>query len=231
MTDIDHDCDWPLSTNHSLRFCCRVRTDFAMKELTTDSWVAERLARLHELREKREEASVLNLESTKIEDAELRVNPRTKTRLDRKKMKAEHYLAKQAAEEAGVDLERQNNLNYTIEDTERWQERLAAKEANKDAGFTDFAQLTRRKYEKLTDKLDSSVVLHRTKEDAKEAMAKEVEEMQTERNKRSRRRKYDETEDITYINERNARFNKKVARAYDEYTEELRDSLERGTAV
>src|SRR5690606_9404111 len=101
----------------------------------------------------------------------------------------------------------------------------------RDPGFTDFVQLTRRKYERLTDQLEPATVLRRSREEAKEAVAKEVEEMQLERSRRSRRKRYNETEEITYINERNARFNQKVARAYDEYTEELRDSVERGTAV
>ena len=200
-------------------------------ESATDAWLTEKLARLQELGERREEAAMLNLESTKREDVELRTNPQTKARMERKKVRAEAYLAKQAAEEAGIDLERQNNLTYNMEETERWQAKLEAKEARRDPGFTDFAQLTRRKYERLTDQLEPVELLRRSREEAKEAVAKEVEEMQLERSRRSRRKRYNETEEITYINERNARFNKKVARAYDEYTEELRDSVERGTAV
>lgn len=48
---------------------------------------------------------------------------------------------------------------------------------------------------------------------------------------KSRRRQHNEDEDITYINERNARFNKKISRAYDKATKEIRDNLERGTAL
>jgi pre-mRNA-splicing factor SYF2 len=201
-----------------------------MSEEVTPS-LTDRLARFQELREKREKAAALNLASTKIEDAELRQDPRNQARLLRKQAKAQKYLAKQAAKEEGVDLDRQNNLTYTIEETQQWNEKLAAKEARKDVGFTDFTQLTRRKYEKLTDKLDTSAILRRSKEEAKEAMAEEIVEDQKQRLKRSRRRRFDETEEVTFINERNARFNKKASRAYDEYTEELRESLERGTAL
>lgn len=35
----------------------------------------------------------------------------------------------------------------------------------------------------------------------------------------------------TYINERNMRFNNKMARAYDKYTAEIRANFERGTAI
>lgn len=70
------------------------------------------------------------------------------------------------------------------------------------------------------------------------------------RNKRSRKRPNQEEGDITYINERNRVFNKKVcnfeltslygagvdfsfkiARYYDKYTAEIRASFERGTAL
>jgi pre-mRNA-splicing factor SYF2 len=190
-----------------------------------------RLVRFRELCEKREEAAALNLASTKIEDAELCRDPRNQNRLLRKQAKAHKYLAKQAAKEEGIDLDRKNNLTYTVEETRQWNETLATKEARRDPGFTDFTQLTRRKYEKLADKLDTHAILHRNKEEAAEAMAQEVAKDQQQRLKHSRRRRFDETEEVTFINERNARFNKKASRAYDEYTEELRESLERGTAL
>eukprot|EP01105_Mastigella_eilhardi_P023452 TRINITY_DN5910_c0_g2_i1.p1 TRINITY_DN5910_c0_g2~~TRINITY_DN5910_c0_g2_i1.p1 ORF type:complete len:267 (-),score=92.76 TRINITY_DN5910_c0_g2_i1:80-880(-) len=47
----------------------------------------------------------------------------------------------------------------------------------------------------------------------------------------SRRRAFYEGADITYINERNRNFNRKIARAYDDYTAEIRQNLERGTAL
>ena len=140
----------------------------------------------------------------------------------RKKAKAEVYLAKQAALSTGVDLERQNNLTYTIEETIRWNEQQEEKEARQDPSFTDYAQMGRRKYGRLLDKLDPQVVTRRTSEEAKEALAEGVKEEQRQRQKYSRRRKFDASEDVTYINERNAQFNKKVSRAFDEYTQDLR---------
>jgi pre-mRNA-splicing factor SYF2 len=47
----------------------------------------------------------------------------------------------------------------------------------------------------------------------------------------SRRRSTPEDQDITYINDHNAHFNRKLARSYDKYTKEIRDSFERGTAL
>ena len=38
-------------------------------------------------------------------------------------------------------------------------------------------------------------------------------------------------EDIDYINERNMKFNQKLARFYDPFTAEIKQNLERGTAI
>ncbi|OZJ03521.1 hypothetical protein BZG36_03426 [Bifiguratus adelaidae] len=48
---------------------------------------------------------------------------------------------------------------------------------------------------------------------------------------RSRKRAERGDDDISWINEKNRIFNKKVARFYDKYTKEIRDNLERGTAL
>ncbi|KAJ6485699.1 SYF2 splicing factor-domain-containing protein [Mycena sanguinolenta] len=47
----------------------------------------------------------------------------------------------------------------------------------------------------------------------------------------SRKRPNEDEGDITYINEHNRVFNKKIARYYDKYTAEIRASFERGTAL
>ncbi|TFK75725.1 SYF2-domain-containing protein [Pluteus cervinus] len=47
----------------------------------------------------------------------------------------------------------------------------------------------------------------------------------------SRKRPNEDEGDITYINEHNRVFNRKIARYYDKYTSEIRASFERGTAL
>lgn len=49
--------------------------------------------------------------------------------------------------------------------------------------------------------------------------------------KYSRRRMHNDDADIDYINERNMKFNKKLERFYGEHTTEIKQNLERGTAV
>lgn len=50
------------------------------------------------------------------------------------------------------------------------------------------------------------------------------------RETRSRERK-EVVDDISWINEKNRVFNQKIARFYDKYTKEIRENLERGTAL
>ncbi|CAG8811173.1 6378_t:CDS:1, partial [Racocetra fulgida] len=47
------------------------------------------------------------------------------------------------------------------------------------------------------------------------------------REKFSRQKTINEDDDITYINERNRRFNEKIGRFYDKYTREIKENFER----
>ena len=62
-------------------------------------------------------------------------------------------------------------------------------------------------------------------------MAKELEGRAAQRAKFSRRRPEVPGADVDAINDRNAHFNKKLKRAFDKYTVEIRQDLERGTAI
>ncbi|KAK6517904.1 hypothetical protein TWF506_005079 [Arthrobotrys conoides] len=48
---------------------------------------------------------------------------------------------------------------------------------------------------------------------------------------RTKRQKKGDDDDITYINDKNKQFNQKLARYYNKYTSEIRDSFERGTMI
>jgi len=62
-------------------------------------------------------------------------------------------------------------------------------------------------------------------------MVKELAKVEEKKSKFNRRREVNPDADINYINERNKVFNKKIARAFDSYTAEIRQNLERGTAL
>ncbi len=73
--------------------------------------------------------------------------------------------------------------------------------------------------------------VHRDRKEAVERMAADIQEQQAKREKYSRRRAFDEGADVDYINERNMKFNQKLERFYGGYTKDIKDNLERGTAV
>jgi cyclophilin family peptidyl-prolyl cis-trans isomerase len=70
-----------------------------------------------------------------------------------------------------------------------------------------------------------------TSADGLERMTAELEERRNKAKQFSRRRTVQDGADVNYINDRNQHFNKKIARAFDKYTVEIRQNLERGTAL
>ncbi|KAJ1309944.1 hypothetical protein OPQ81_006703 [Rhizoctonia solani] len=81
---------------------------------------------------------------------------------------------------------------------------------------------------------DANTLLYGDNKPSEEAIDRVVSKLNHDIDKRSkfsRKRNNEEEGDITYINERNRVFNKKIARFYDKYTAETRASFERGTAL
>ena len=73
--------------------------------------------------------------------------------------------------------------------------------------------------------------MHKDTPEALERLSKDIKDQEAKREKYSRRRVHDDDSDIDYINERNMKFNQKLERFYGKYTKDIKDNLERGTAV
>ncbi|XP_062996013.1 pre-mRNA-splicing factor SYF2 isoform X2 [Elgaria multicarinata webbii] len=152
----------------------------------------------------------------------------------------------------GEDYERVKLLEISAEDAERFERKK--KKKNPDIGFSDYAAAQLRQYQRLTKQIrpdlekyeklreesgeefypTSNSLLHGTHVPCKEGVDKMVSDLEKQiqkREKYSRRRSYNDDADIDYINERNAKFNKKAERFYGKYTAEIKQNLERGTAV
>ncbi|GFS36538.1 GCIP-interacting family protein [Actinidia rufa] len=71
----------------------------------------------------------------------------------------------------------------------------------------------------------------KTLDDRIERMVKELKDRDEKRKSFSRRRKFRDEKDIDSINDRNEHFNKKIERAFGKYTLEIKNNLERGTAL
>ena len=70
-----------------------------------------------------------------------------------------------------------------------------------------------------------------TEDERLERMAEEIEGQIAKRGQFSRRRMFVEEKDVDYINERNRKFNQKLERNYSKYANEIKQNLERGTAL
>nr|DAD24927.1 TPA_asm: hypothetical protein HUJ06_026391 [Nelumbo nucifera] len=71
----------------------------------------------------------------------------------------------------------------------------------------------------------------KTSEEKIDKMVKELQDKEEKRKAFSRRRRFHEEKDIDSINDRNEHFNKKIERAFGKYTLEIKNNLERGTAL
>nr|CAD7463178.1 unnamed protein product [Timema tahoe] len=213
---------------------------------------ADRLKRLRELHTKRNEARQLNHQEVVEEDKRNNLP----TNWEARKRKAEWILQdeekKKEAEDRGENYDRVKLLHVEAVEAERLERKK--KKKNPDQGFADYEQATFRQYNRLINNMKPDMaqyecqkekvgdafyggrntILHGLHEDSKEGidhMVEDLEKIITKREKYSRRRMHNDDADIDYINERNMNFNKKLERYYGEYTTEIKQNLERGTAV
>ncbi|KAF8153141.1 SYF2-domain-containing protein [Crassisporium funariophilum] len=243
----------------------------------------ERKAKLDQLRKKMAASSKANRASLVEEAAKAKVTARDAARLDRQRKLAEMLRTKADAEERGEDVERQKNWEYTIEENDEWEKKLARKKRRADFEFHDDAHAARRRYKKDLDLIkpdmaaynqqkaiamgtsgnltgfnptagssqmivtsqeqklasenlyrDANTLIYgdsKPSEDAIDRVVSKINQDIDKKGKFSRKRLNEEEGDITYINEHNRVFNKKIARYYDKYTAEIRASFERGTAL
>ncbi|KAL1748299.1 SYF2 splicing factor-domain-containing protein [Schizophyllum fasciatum] len=77
----------------------------------------------------------------------------------------------------------------------------------------------------------ANTLLYGDHKPSEEAIDRVVGKVNRECQKFHRKRINEDEGDITYINEQNRVFNKKIGRFYDKYTAEIRASFERGTAL
>jgi hypothetical protein len=142
-----------------------------------------------------------------------------------------------------------NDLSLlTAESAEQYRSKLEQKEKNL-ATFGMQAlcsDSTYKAYNKILDKLPKADDEHRALEPTDalsygksgnvsqtglDRLSRHIEEHQEARRKFSRRRASMEASNVDCINDKNEAFNKKIKRSFDKYTVEIRQNLERGTAI
>ncbi|KAH9077759.1 SYF2-domain-containing protein [Lactarius deliciosus] len=239
----------------------------------------ERKEKMRQLRAKMQSSALANRASVIEESSRIKSAARDLARLEKQP----------DAEERGEDVERQKNWEWTIEENEEWEKKLARKARRADFEFHDDAHAARRKYKKdyleiynrqketamglapgtlsqngsssfsltgfdpaqasgsqvgplsilkqlASESLyrDANSLLYADNKPSDEAIDRVIGKINQDIDKRrkfSRKRPNEDSGDVTYINEKNRIFNKKIARYYDKYTAEIRASFERGTAL
>lgn len=182
------------------------------------------------------------------------------------------------------DFERKRNWDYTVEESESWDKRMAKKSRNRDGvAFADYRNEANKVYkrqikqmskvdqeayaaskaEKLQNQVSSGLLQlvetpsgeiytvdslgrintpvdedythdHKPRKENVDKLVEDLEKGERARLKaRAARGIRDEQDvgDVTYINQKNKQFNDKLARFYNRYTSEIRESFERGTAI
>ncbi|CAB3234342.1 unnamed protein product [Arctia plantaginis] len=228
-------------------------TSTTPKEMTFAEKQAERMKRLRSLHSARNEARTHNHQEVVAEEARNKLPPN----YDAKRRQAEWLLDDQAkreeAEKSGKNYDRVKLLNISATEAERLERKK--KKRNPDEGFSTYDQATIRQYNRLVKNMPApdmeqydkqkqkygdafyggpNVIIHGMHEDRKQAIDRMVDDLEgqiAKRAKYSRRRIHNDDADIDYINERNAKFNKKLERFYGQHTAEIKQNLERGTAI
>ncbi|KAL7673170.1 hypothetical protein ACOME3_008038 [Neoechinorhynchus agilis] len=223
----------------------------------TEDQLSAKIARFHQLKRRNVDAVRRNHKAV-IEEDRLSKLPRNherkQERLENRKQMEEK---KKEAEDAGIDFERLRNLDYSAEECDRWNRRLKRNARNDQS--CDFEDYTMRQYHGYTKKCRTSIDMeqyelmkskmrstdfypsadnlnhwtHRPKKEDIDRLTNELNKQAMRRVKSLVRRRgiTNINGDIDYINEKNRVFNETVERFYGTYTAEIKQNLERGTAV
>lgn len=241
--------------------------------------LSSRMARFKALQAQKESSREANLTAARIE-AGLKTRPHE-----------EHEKARHAGDLAAYkllkmddpDFERKRAWDYTVEEGESWDKRVAKKERNKNNNaFSDYRHQANKVYKRqirqlskvdleeyaasraerlqkqvasglleLVETPDGDVFTvdkqgrvntpveenynmdHKPTKEAVDRLVEQLEKGERARLKARAARglKDDDGGDVTYINQKNKQFNEKLARFYNKYTTEIRESFERGTAI
>lgn len=263
----------------------------AAQDKQTENVPNDRAARFAALKKRATASARSNLTEAKAEAQRAAIDPAALANLSRRSAIAQHNLLKADTEESDGTgaFERKRAWDYTIEESERWDERMARKKESRDKNaFQDYGAEAAKIYDRqirelekqaakeggrnredylaqkaqlieqaarsggleivemengelvaidregrfYADENNTGFVEQRPKKENVDRLVEDIRKAEEIRlKKRKDRRGAEEEGDVTYINEKNKQFNMKLARFYDKYTTDIRESFERGTAI
>jgi len=215
---------------------------------------AERMKRLKELHLKRNEARKLNHQEVLEEERRAKLPSNIDARQRRAQWILDDEEKRQKCTEEGQDYDRMKLLTVQADEEDKLL-RLRAKKRNPDQGFSNYEDATVRQHKRLVSNIKVDMVAyekekaalgeetfyagrntvvqgaHKDTPEGIDRMVADLGKQVEKREKFSRRRMHNTEADIDYINERNMKFNKKLERFYGQYTNDIKQNLERGTAI
>ncbi|CAI4226238.1 unnamed protein product [Auanema sp. JU1783] len=211
----------------------------------------ERLRKLHQLREN---ARKENHREVVEEDRKSKLPKNHEAKQAREQWELQEMEERKKAEEEGKNYDRMKALNTQADVADRI-EASRKRKKNPDQGFSSYDEMTLRQHSRLTSNLNPDMKSykqmrqvvgeeqfypgvntlihgsHYPTQAAMEKLAGDVKGQAKRREQFHRRRMFDPDAPIDYINERNKRFNEKLEKFYGKYTEDIKEDLERGTAI
>ncbi|KAF1761592.1 hypothetical protein GCK72_009848 [Caenorhabditis remanei] len=211
----------------------------------------QRFRDLHKLRQK---ARKENHEQVVEEDRRSKLPKNHESKKERDQWQVKELQDRKEAEDKGLDFERVRSLEMSADVTEKLEQKRKRKK-NPDQGFASYEDMTLRQHTRLTAALDPDLESYKKMKEcvggeqfyptadtlihgnhyptssAMDRLVKDVHGQVKRREQYHRRRLYDPDAPIDYINEKNKKFNKKLDKYYGKYTEDIKDDLERGTAI
>lgn len=252
---------------------------------------ADRAARFAALKARATASARSNLAEAKAEASRSGADPNLLASLSRKSAIASHNLLKADTEASGGSgaFERKRAWDYTVEESEKWDERMERKKAARENNvFQDYSAEAGKIYDRQMKELEkaeqkdggknreeydrqkaelleraarsggleivetesgelvavdrdgtfysnldnTTFVDNKPKRENVDQLIKDLQKAEEVRLKKRRDRGQEQQDgDVTYINLKNKQFNEKLARSYDKYTKDIRESFERGTAI
>lgn len=109
--------------------------------------IADRMARFRALQNRAKSSSASNLTAAQTEAHRLKNDPSQLTALQRRSAVAGQKLLKADIEDEGGDFERKRAWDWTVDESERWDERQREKEAHRDDNaFSDYRREANKVY-------------------------------------------------------------------------------------
>lgn len=245
------------------------------------------MARFRALQTRAKSSSASNLSAAQTEAHRLANDPAQLAAIQRKSAVASNKLLKADIEDGGGDFERKRAWDWTVDESEKWDKRVAKKERHRDDNaFSDYGREASKIYKRqlrnlgdpdlerytrdkmraideaaargtleLVETEDGEMVAvdrdgtfyggsgggdaiagfadNKPDKKAVDRLVGELKKAEEVANKkrRDRQARNGDDADVTYINDKNKQFNQKLARFYNKYTAEIRDSFERGTMI